>query len=287
MEKNEYCWCGSGLHYDDCHHKMDIRLEEYRKQGFLIPPHKIIKNKEQIQGIKDSAKINIAVLDEVAKRIEIGMSTAEIDQIVTDTTASLGGICAPYLYEGFPKSVCTSINDEVCHGIPSEKRFLKEGDIVNVDVSTIYHGYYSDSSRMFCIGHVDPQKEKLVQVTKEAIQVGLNAVIPYTPIGNVGHAIHEFAKLHGYSVVKEVGGHGIGLEFHEDPFVSFVSKQNTGMLMVPGLCFTIEPMINLGTPHVYLDRDNGWTIYTMDKKASAQWEVQVLVTEEGYEIIAY
>lgn len=287
MEKYENCWCGSKLPYGDCHDKMDIQLEEYRRQGFLIPPHNIIKNREQIQGIKDSAKINIAVLDEVSKRIKVGMSTAEIDQIVTDTTHSLGGICAPYHYEGFPKSVCTSINEEVCHGIPSEKRLLKEGDIVNVDVSTIYHGYYSDSSRMFCLGKVDPQKEKLVQITKEAIQIGLNSVVPYTPLGNVGYAIHEFAKSHGYSVVKEVGGHGIGLEFHEDPFVSFVSKQNTGMLMVPGMCFTIEPMINLGTPHVYLDRDNGWTIYTADGKASAQWEVQVLVTEEGYEIIAY
>ena len=258
-----------------------------KAQGYLIPPRSLIKNQNQIEKIKASAAINVAVLDAVAETIQVGMSTADLDQIVAQKTKELGGICAPFHYEGFPKSVCTSLNDQVCHGIPSPNVILQEGDIINVDVSTILDGYYSDSSRMFCLGTVSSQRQKLVEVTKEAIQIGLDQVVPFTPIGNVGHAIHQYALQHGYSVVAEVGGHGVGLEFHEEPFVSFVSHKNTGMLMVPGMMFTIEPMLNAGKPAVYLDRNNGWTIYTQDGSDSAQWEVQVLVTETGYEIIAW
>ena len=283
--RNDPCWCGSGKKYKDCHLEMDEKIKSYKLRGYKIPPRKIIKNKEQIDGIRTSGKVNIAVLDYVAENIHAGMSTEEINQLVDSKTRELGGIPAPLNYEGFPKSVCTSINDAVCHGIPSEEEILQDGDIINVDVSTIYKGYFSDSSRMFCIGNVPDESRKLVEDTLEAIQVGLAEVRPFNRLGNVGAAIHEFALSKGYQVVKEIGGHGVGLEFHEDPFVSYVTRRDTGMLLVPGMVFTIEPMINEGTYDVEIDPDDGWTVTTKDKKLSAQWEVMVLVTDDGYEIL--
>lgn len=171
--------------------------------------------------------------------------------------------------------------------MPSPDRRLQEGDIVNVDVSTIYQGYYSDSSRMFCIGTVTEEKRKLVQVAKDSLYVGLKEVKPWAFFGDMGQAIHDYAKANGYSVVQEVGGHGIGLDFHEEPWVSYVSKRGTEMLMVPGMCFTIEPMINMGSDDILIDDNNGWTIHTADGKPSAQWEIQVLVTETGYKVLSW
>ena len=242
LGRNDLCWCGSGRKYKACHEAFDEKILRFKDAGHIVPTHKIIKTKEQIDGIRESGKINVAVLDEVAARIKIGMSTQEIDDIVSQTTKKYGAIAAPLNYEGFPKSVCTSINSQVCHGIPSEEDILEEGDIVNVDVSTIYKGYFSDSSRMFCMGNVHPEWQKLVDVTKESIQVGLNEVKPWNFLGDMGEAIHNFVKAHGYTVVRDIGGHGVGLEFHEDPFVSYVTKKGTEMLMVPGMVFTIEPM---------------------------------------------
>ena len=287
IERNDPCWCGSGRKYKQCHMHFDEKIKQFERKGFIVPSHKIIKTPEQIQGIRESAKINIAVLDEVADKIHIGMSTEEIDRIVYDTTTKMGGIPAPLNYEGFPKSVCTSINSVVCHGIPDENEILKDGDIINVDVSTIKDGYFSDSSRMFCMGNVNPEWKKLVDVTKECVEIGIENVKPWTTLGDMGAKVHQHALDHGYSVVREIGGHGCGLEFHEDPFVSYVSVPGTEMLMVPGMCFTIEPMVNMGTNRIYEDEDNGWTIYTMDDAPSAQWEVQVVVTEDGCEVITY
>ncbi len=237
--------------------------------------------------IKESCKINIAVLDYVEEHIRPGISTEEIDRWVHEETVKHGGIPAPLDYEGFPKSVCTSVNEVVCHGIPNEEQILKEGDIINVDVSTIYKGYFSDSSRMFCIGEVDDASKKLVEDTLKAVQLGLSEVRPFNRLGNVGAVINEFAQSQGYKVVRDIGGHGVGLEFHEDPFVSYVTRRDTGMLLVPGMVFTIEPMINLGTDEIFIDSDNDWTVYTEDGAPSAQWEVTVAVTEDGYEILAY
>lgn len=287
IKDSALCWCKSGKSYGECHKEFDQRLSGLKVGKKRIPSRKIIKNEEQIQGIRESSKINIAVLDEVAKNIKAGMSTEEINTLVHEKTLAMGGIPAPLNYEGFPKSVCTSIGSQVCHGIPSEEDILEEGDIINVDVSTIYQGYFSDSSRMFMIGEVHPEVKRLVEVAKESIQVGLNAVKPWTPIGNVGAAINAFAQKNGYSVVREIGGHGIGLKFHEDPYVSFVSEANTGMIMVPGMVFTIEPMINMGEPDIFIDEDNEWTVYTDDGMPSAQWEVTLLVTDDGYEILTY
>lgn len=287
LKDNAPCWCQSGKSYGECHRKFDERISVLKAAKKKTPPRKIIKNEEQIQGIRESSKINIAVLDYVAANIKAGMSTEEINTMVHNKTIELGGIPAPLNYEGFPKSVCTSIGSQVCHGIPSQEDVLEDGDIINVDVSTIYNGYYSDSSRMFMIGEVHPEAKRLVEVTRESINVGLKEVKPWQPIGNVGAAINEFAMANGYTVVREIGGHGVGLEFHEEPFVSFVSQKNTGMIMAPGMVFTIEPMINMGGPEIFIDADNDWTVYTDDGMPSAQWEVTVLVTEDGYEILTY
>ena len=287
LGRNDLCWCGSGRKYKACHEAFDEKILRFKDAGHIVPTHKIIKTKEQIDGIRESGKINVAVLDEMAARIKVGMSTQEIDDIVSQTTKKYGAIAAPLNYEGFPKSVCTSINSQVCHGIPSEEDILEEGDIVNVDVSTIYKGYFSDSSRMFCMGNVHPEWQKLVDVTKESIQVGLNEVKPWNFLGDMGEAIHNFVKAHGYTVVRDIGGHGVGLEFHEDPFVSYVTKKGTEMLMVPGMVFTIEPMVNMGTDEIFVDEANDWTVYTDDNMPSAQWEVTVAVTEDGYELLAW
>ena len=285
--KNDPCWCGSGKPYCECHMTFDQKISRARFTGHEVPSHKIIKTPAQIEGIRESGKLNVAVLDYVAEHIKAGVTTEEIDQWVYDFTTKHGGIPAPLNYEGFPKSVCTSINDQVCHGIPSKDVVLKDGDIINVDVSTILHGYFSDSSRMFLIGNVDPEKEKLVRVTKECVELGLEQVKPWTPIGNMGSAVHKHAVENGYTVVREIGGHGVGLEFHEDPWVSYTSKEDTGVLMVPGMIFTIEPMVNMGSDEIYTDEIDDWTVRTEDGLPSAQWEIMVLVTETGHEVLCW
>ena len=287
LERNDPCWCGSGKKYKKCHADFDEKIERFARMGAEVPPHEIIKTPEQIEGIKASSQINIAVLDYVAEHIHAGMSTEEIDQLVYNKTKELGGIPAPLNYEGFPKSVCTSINDVVCHGIPSEDVILQEGDIINVDVSTIYNGYFSDSSRMFCIGEVSEESKHVVNVAKDCITEGLKQVKPWGFLGDMGQAVNDYCKAHGCSVVVEIGGHGIGLEFHEEPYVSYVSNRGEEMLMVPGMVFTIEPMVNTGEADVVMMEGDDWTVYTADGSLSAQWEITVLVTETGYEILTY
>lgn len=287
LERNDLCWCDSGKKYKTCHMAMDERLQRLEDEGHIIPDREMIKNKEQIDRIRESGKVNIAVLDYIAENIKAGMSTEEINTLVYEKTIELGGTPAPLGFEGFPKSVCTSINHEVCHGIPSDDIILQEGDIINVDVSTIYNGYYSDSSRMFCIGEVSEEKKQLVEVTKRAIELGLEQVKPWGFLGDMSAAILQYVKSYGYSVVEVIGGHGVGIEFHEEPFVSYVAPKGTEMVMVPGMIFTIEPMVNRGVAEVFADEENGWTIYTEDGLDSAQWEVMVLVTEDGYEVLAY
>ena len=287
IDRNSPCWCGSGRKYKKCHYDFDEKLMAYEHRGCIVPEHNMITTPEQIEKIKASAQVNIAVLDYVAEHIKEGVTTEDIDRWVYEETTRRGAIPAPLNYEGFPKSVCTSIDEVVCHGIPDPKRVLKNGDIINVDCSTILNGYYSDSSRMFCIGDVSPEKKHLVEIARQSLEVGLKEVKPWNFLGDMGFAIHDFVRENGYSVVREIGGHGIGLEFHEEPWVSYVSEKGTEMLMVPGMMFTIEPMVNMGKPDVFVDADDDWTVYTEDGKPSAQWEIQVLVTEDGYEIIAY
>ena len=281
LMRNDPCWCGSKKPYCECHMDFDKKIEMYRKKFHKVPPRSIIKNEEQLQGMRESSKINIAVLDYVAENIKVGMTTQEIDEMVYEKTTAMGGIPAPLNYEGFPKSVCTSINNEVCHGIPSSNIVLADGDIVNVDCSTILNGYFSDSSRMFCLGNVAPEHKKLVDVAKECVELGLAQVKPWGHLGDVADAISKHAKENGYSVVREVGGHGIGLEFHEEPWVSYVTPKGSEMLLVPGMIFTIEPMINEGSPEFFVDEDNDWTVYTEDDGLSAQIEYMVRITEDG------
>lgn len=247
----------------------------------------MIKTPEQIEGIRRSGAVNTGVLDLVEQEIHAGMTTADIDKLVYDYTVSHGAIPAPLNYEGFPKSVCTSVNEVVCHGIPSEFEVLQEGDIINVDVSTILDGYYSDASRMFIIGQTTPEKEKLVRVTKECLEIGAQAVRPWGFLGEVGKAIEHHAKRNGFSVVRDLCGHGVGLEFHEDPEVNHYNTHERGMLLVPGMVFTIEPMINMGTWRVFIDEEDGWTVVTEDELPSAQWEHTFLVTEEGLEVLTH
>lgn len=285
--RNDLCWCKSGLKYKKCHLAFDQKIESYRRRGCIVPTRSIIKTPEQIEKIRESAKINIAVLDYISSHIKEGIATEQIDQWVYDITTQAGGIPAPLHFEGYPKSVCTSVNNQVCHGIPSPEVILRDGDIVNVDVSTNYQGYFSDSSRMFLIGNVSPEKKKLVEVTKECVSLGLAQVKPWGFLGDMAQAVHDHAAKNGYSVVREIGGHGIGLAFHEDPWVGYVAKRGTEMLMVPGMIFTIEPMINMGREGIFVDSENDWTVYTEDHSPPAQWEIQVLVTETGHEVLCY
>ena len=285
--RNDPCWCGSGKKYKKCHYDFDQMISKIEAEGHIVPRHDMLKTPDEVEMIKKSAEINVAVLDEITEKIHEGMRLSEIDDIVNKVTEKMGGIPAPLNYEGFPYSVCTSVNDQVCHGFPREDTVLKSGDIINCDCSTILNGYYSDSSRMYCIGDVSPEKRKLVEVTKECVELGLEQVKPWGFMGDMSHAVEEHARANGYRVVEEFGGHGVGIEFHEDPFVGYVGEPGTDMLLVPGLMFTIEPMINMGRKDIFIDEDNGWEVYTRDGKPSAQWEIQVLVTEDGAEVISW
>lgn len=265
--------------------KLDIKLCKLASQGHMVPDRSLLKTPEQIHMIKKSADLNTAVLDHVAAHIKAGISTAEINTLVHDYTTEHGGIPAPLNYQGFPKSVCTSVNNVVCHGIPDENEILLDGDIVNVDISTNLAGYFSDASRMFTIGNISSSTQKLLDVTQECVTRGLAAAKPWGHLGDIAHAINSYAQANGYAVVEDIGGHGIGLEFHEDPFVSYVTPKGSEMVLVPGMMFTIEPMINEHGPDFFVDEDNGWTVYTTDGSLSAQIEYMVLITETGVEIL--
>ena len=267
--------------------EFDKKILAFQNKGEIVPKRTLINTPEQIEGIRRSGEINTGVLDLIEQEIHEGMSTAEIDRLVYDYTTQHGAIPAPLNYEGFPKSVCTSINEVVCHGIPSEYEMLQEGDIVNVDVSTILNGYYSDASRMFIIGQTSPEKEKLVRVTKECLQIGAEAARPWGFVGDIGKAIEKHAKKNGFSVVRDLCGHGVGLAFHEEPEVDHYNTHKHGMLLVPGMVFTIEPMINMGVPDVFIDEEDGWTVVTEDELPSAQWEHTFLVTEQGLEVLTH
>lgn len=266
---------------------LDKRVLGFQNRGCLVPSKKLIKTPEQIEGIRRSGVVNTGVLDYVAEHIKAGMSTLEIDQMVYDYTVKHGAIPAPLNYEGFPKSVCTSINEVVCHGIPCEDDILEEGDIINVDVSTILDGYYSDASRMFVIGKTDPEKQRLVDVAKECLLVGMEAAKPFGFVGDIGNAIQRHAHKNGFTVVRDLCGHGVGLEFHEEPDVEHFGRKGTGMLLVPGMVFTIEPMINMGGWEVFVDEEDDWTVVTEDELPSAQWEHTFVMTENGLEILTY
>jgi methionyl aminopeptidase len=261
----------------------DSRLVEYRSQGFIVPGIGFQKTNEQIEGIRKSGVVTKGILDYVESKIKAGVTTDDINTWVNEYTESHNGIPAPLNYEGFPKSVCTSINDVICHGIPDDT-VLKDGDIINVDVTTIVDGYYSDASRMFKIGNVSKEASDLVDVTKECLMLGINAIKPYVSVYEIGRAIEPYAKEHGYSVVRDYGGHGVGLAMHEEPHVDHYAKVGKGMILLPGMVITVEPMLNAGSYETAI-LDDDWTAVTMDGSLSAQWEHTIVVTETGFEIL--
>ncbi|MEE1072114.1 MAG: methionyl aminopeptidase [Cellulosilyticum sp.] len=287
IDRNAPCWCGSGKKYKKCHLDFDEKIKAYELKGYEVPPREIIKTPADIEGMKKAAIVNNGVLDLVGEKICAGMSTEEINTLVHEYTIAHGGIPAPLNYQGYPKSVCVSINNVVCHGIPSEETIIQDGDIVNVDVTTIVDGYYADASRMFMIGQVSQEAERLVRVAKECMEIGVEAIKPWGFLGDIGAAVEEHARKNGYSIVVDLGGHGIGKQFHEEPFVPHVGERGEGMLLVPGMTLTVEPMVNEGNYEVCFDEEDGWTVYTEDDSLSAQWEKTILITETGVEVIAH
>ena len=267
--------------------EFDKRIMYLENKGALVPTRELIKTPEQIEGIRRAGVVNTGVLDAVGEAIHAGMSTLEIDKICRDYCEKHGAVPACLNYEGFPMSVCTSINEVVCHGIPKADDVLEEGDIINVDFTTILDGYYADASRMFIIGKTTPEKEQLVKVTKECLEIGMEAAKPFSFVGDIGNAIQKHAHKNGFSVVRDLCGHGVGLKFHEEPDVVHYGKKRTGMLLVPGMVFTIEPMINMGTWEVFIDEEDGWTVITEDELPSAQWEHTFVMTEHGLDILTY
>ena len=270
--------------------EMDLKIMALEKKGKLVPTRDLIKTPEQIEGIRKSGVVNTGCLDAVAEAIHVGMNTQEIDDICMQYCKDHNAIPACLNYEGYPKSVCTSINEVVCHGIPKEEDVLQEGDIVNVDMTTIVDGYYADASRMFIVGgKTTPEKERLVRVARECLDLGAAAAKPYSYVGDIGHAVQKHAEKNGYGVVRDLCGHGVGLDFHEQPDVVHYGHKGTGMLLVPGMVFTIEPMINMGTWKVFIDADDpyGWEVITADELPSAQWEHTFVMTEHGVEILTH
>jgi methionyl aminopeptidase len=250
-------------------------------------------SREEAEGMRAAGRLAAELLEAVAAEIRPGLSTAAIDRIVAELTRSRGARSAPYGYGGragaggappFPGHCCTSINDVVCHGIPDERRLLREGDIVNVDVTPVLDGFHGDSSRTFLVGEVSPIARRLVSDTYHCMWLGIRQIRPGARVGDIGHAIQTFAEAQGYSVVREFTGHGVGREFHTAPAILHYGRPGTGEVLVPGMTFTVEPMINLGHWKTQI-LDDGWTAVTVDGTLSAQFEHTCLVTEDGVEVL--
>ena len=243
-----------------------------------------IKTAEEIEKMRVAGRLAAEVLNMIGPHVRPGITTGELDRICHDHIVNVqGAVPAPLNYRGFPRSICTSVNHQVCHGIPGDKR-LKKGDIVNIDITVIKDGYHGDTSRMFYVGEPSIQARRLVDITKECLLLGIEQVRPGTRLGDIGHVIQRHAEAHGFSIVREYCGHGIGRNFHEDPQVLHYGKPGTGMELVEGMTFTIEPMINAGKADIRLLPDN-WTVVTRDHSLSAQWEHTILVTGDGHEIL--
>ena len=242
------------------------------------------KSGREIDLMKKTGRLAAQTLDYIAPFVKPGVSTLELNDLCHQYIIDNGAIPAPLNYHGFPKSVCTSRNEVICHGIPDAKDKIEDGDILNIDVTTILNGFHGDTNRTYFVGEVRPEVKKLVAVTFDCMMAGIKEVKAGAKLGNIGAVIQEIAHDHGYSVVRDYCGHGIGREFHEDPQVLHYGKRNTGVEMKPGMTFTIEPMINLGTKHCKVLKD-GWTVLTKDGKFSAQFEHTILVTETGFEIL--
>ncbi len=279
--RNDPCPCGSGRKYKKCClGKVDPPgpdLEEiYRREHGIR-----LKKEKDVEAMREAGRLAVATLDLVEERIRPGVSTDEINTLVHDFTIRHGAVPAPLNYRGYPKSVCVSVNEVICHGIPGE-RVLEEGDIVNVDVTPILDGYYADASKTFFAGKPGPDARKVVRVARDSLEAGMGMVKPGNRLGDIGWAIQDLAEREGCSVVREFVGHGVGFDFHEPPQVPHYGRKGRGLTLVPGMVFTIEPMINLGGKDLHV-LDDDWTAVTDDCSLSAQFEQTLLVTEDGYE----
>lgn len=280
IARNDPCPCGSGKKYKKCHLKFDRKNQQWGKSN---RSGIIVKNPEQVGGIRQSCRLTSKILDLLEEQIRPGMTTNDINEWVHNYTITHGAYPAPLNYRGFPKSVCTSLNDVICHGIP-DTTVIREGDILNVDVTCILNGYYGDSNRMYCIGEVSDEASALIRISKECLELGIEEVKPFNTIGDIGHVIQQHAEQHGFSVVRDFCGHGVGIEFHEDPQVPHYGDPKSGPVLVPNMVFTIEPMINIGRYESRILADR-WTAVTLDGSLSAQWEHTVLVTQSGVEVL--
>ncbi|MFH2059709.1 MAG: methionyl aminopeptidase [Pseudomonadota bacterium] len=277
--RNETCPCGSGKKYKNCcrNQKIDISIKEEYLNRYDIH----IKTAEQIEGIRKCGNLLMSMMDQVEKMIKPGLKTDDINTFVHEETIRAGAVPAPLNYRGFPKSVCVSVNEVICHGIPSE-RVLNDGDIVNVDITPILDGYYADASKTFFVGTPTEQGKKIVSVAAQSLKRAIEIIAPGVCLGDIGYAIQNYAEAQGCSVVREFVGHGVGIEFHEQPQVLHFGSRGRGVSLVPGMVFTIEPMINLGKRDLHVLEDK-WTAVTNDNMLSAQFEQTILVTEDGWE----
>jgi len=279
--RNDPCPCGSGLKYKKCCMGKELLGSAQLKEKYYREYRIRLKEPADIEAIKAAGRIALATLDLVEEKLKPGMATDEINTLVHEFTLRNGAVPAPLNYRGFPKSVCVSVNEEICHGIPG-KRILQEGDIVNVDVTPILRGYYADASKTFFAGRPGPEARKIVEVARQSLKEGMAAVKPGNRIGDIGWAVQTYAEAQGCSVVREFVGHGVGFDFHEPPQIPHFGQRGKGTLLVPGMVFTIEPMINLGKKELHILADH-WTAVTDDHSLSAQFEQTILVTEQGFE----
>lgn len=280
--RNDLCWCGSGKKYKRCHLTQDMST------GFVPPKPKnpLIKTEEEIEKMRRAGAFNGQLMEYIRDYVKPGVSTESINKRVHEYTLDHGHIPATLNYHGFPKSCCISRNNVVCHGIPKLDEFLADGDIVNVDLTTIVDGFFGDQSETFILGQASPAAMQLVEVTAIATEAAIKAIAPGKRLSIVGDTVDPIVKAAGFSVVRSYTGHGIGRQFHENITVlHHKNRENHEILLEPGMTFTIEPMINAGTFGVYTDKDDGWTVWTRDKSLSAQFEHTVLVTESGVEVL--
>ena len=279
--RNDPCPCGSGLKYKTCclgkrgDSGKNLKALYFQEYGISL------KGEADIKGIEKAGRLALETLDLVEAEIRPGMTTDEINTLVHEFTIKNGATPAPLSYRGFPKSVCVSVNEVVCHGIPG-KRILNSGDIVNVDVTPILNGYYADASKTFFVGEPGKDAQKIVRVARESLRKGMSIVRPGKTIGDIGWTIQRYVEAKDCSVVREFVGHGVGFEFHEPPQVPHYGNKGEGIALIPGMVFTIEPMINLGKSHLRILKDD-WTAVTVDGSLSAQFEQTILVTEAGFE----
>lgn len=286
--RNDPCWCGSGDKWKKCHYPdkgATMVAPENLQREYLKKHQIIIKNEEQIEGIRKSGALAANILDQLCKMAKEGVTTEELNDFANKLHRKAGATPAPlnYGYPPFPKSICTSLNEVICHGIPNNIP-LKDGDIINIDVTCILNGYYGDCSRMVTIGNVSEEKQRVVDVSYECLMRSVAILKPGIPVSEIGDVITDYAESQNCSVVDQFVGHGVGVEFHEGPQVMH-SRNSNNILLQPGMTFTIEPMINAGVTEAVIDPKDEWTARTRDGKPSAQWEHTILITQDGYEIL--